>query len=99
MNCRLSSLLIPILGIMGAATAKAIAYLGMSLAILLFNQKHYPVPYLWRGIIFPIIFLLIIIIIPMGLCVKIFISILYPVLWIVLIANSNDRKRLVGLFK
>jgi O-antigen/teichoic acid export membrane protein len=95
----ISILLIPILGIMGAATAKAIAYLGMSLAILLFNQKHYPIPYLWRGIIFPIIFSLIIIIIPMGLCVKIFISILYPVLWIVLIANSNDRKRLVGLFK
>ncbi len=92
-------ILIPVFGIIGAASAKAIAFFGMSLAILLFNQKHYPIPYLWRGILFPIIFLLIIIIVPMGLDVKIFVSILYPVLWFALIANHNDRKRLIGLFK
>jgi len=92
-------LLIPIFGIIGAASAKAIAFFGMSLSIFLFNQKHYPIPYLWRGIFFPIIFLLIIIILPMGLYLKIFVSILYPVLWITLIANSNDRKRLLELFK
>ena len=92
-------LLIPIFGIIGAATAKAIAFFGMSLSIFLFNQKYYPIPYLWRGILFPIIFLLIIIIVPMGLSAKIFISILYPILWITLIANRNDRKRLLGLFK
>ena len=92
-------LLIPIFGIMGAASAKAIAFAGMSLAILLFNQKHYPIPYLWRGILFPIVYLLIIIIVPMGLGVKIFVSILYPVLWIAFIASHNDRKRLIGLFK
>ncbi len=92
-------LLIPIFGIIGAASAKAIAFFGMSLSIFLFNQKHYPIPYLWRGILFPIIFLLFIIIVPMGLGVKIFVSILYPVLWITLIANHNDRKRLLELFK
>jgi O-antigen/teichoic acid export membrane protein len=90
--------LIPSFGIIGAASAKAIAFLGMSVTILIFNKKHYPIPYLWRGILFPIVFLLIIIIMPMGLSVKIFISILYPVLWVVLIANQNDRKRLIGLF-
>lgn len=92
-------LLIPVFGIMGAASAKAIAFAGMSLAILLFNQKHYPIPYLWRGIVFPIVYLLIIIIVPMGLNIKIFVSILYPILWIALIANHNDRKRLIGMFK
>jgi len=92
-------LLIPIWGIMGAASAKAIAFFGMSLSIFLFNQKYYPIPYLWRGILFPIIYLLIIIIVPMGMSVKILASILYPVLWITLIANRNERKRLLGLFK
>ena len=92
-------ILIPVFGIMGAASAKAIAFAGMSLAILLYNQKHYPIPYLWRGILFPIVYLLIIIIVPMGLGIKIFASILYPVLWVALIANHNDRKRLIGLFK
>ena len=92
-------LLIPIFGIVGAASAKAIAFFGMSLSIFLFNQKHYPIPYLWRGIFFPIIFLLVIILVPMGLGLKIFVSILYPVLWIILIANHSDRKRLIGVFK
>ncbi len=92
-------LLIPVFGIIGAASAKAIAFFGMSLAILLFNQKHYPIPFLWRGIFFPIVFVLIIIIVPMGLGVKIIVSILYPVLWVALIADYNDRKRLIGLFK
>ncbi len=92
-------LLIPVFGIIGAASAKATAFAGMSFAILLFNQKHYPIPYLWRGIFFPIVYLLIIIMTPMGLGVKIFVSILYPVLWVALIANYNDRKQLIGLFK
>jgi O-antigen/teichoic acid export membrane protein len=92
-------ILIPVFGIMGAASAKAIAFFGMSLAILLFNRKHYPIPYLWRGILFPIVYLLIIIITPMGLGVKIFSSILYPVLWVALIADYNDRRRLIGMFK
>ena len=92
-------LLIPIFGIIGAASAKAIAFFGMSLSIFLFNQKHYPIPYLWRGILFPIIYLLVIIIVPMGLGLKIFVSLLYPVLWITLIANRRDRKRLIGIFK
>jgi O-antigen/teichoic acid export membrane protein len=91
--------LIPVFGIIGAASAKAIAFFGMSLAILLFNQKHYPIPFLWRGIFFPIVFVLIIIIVPMGLGVKIIVSILYPVLWVALIADYNDRKRLIGMFK
>ena len=92
-------LLIPVFGIIGAASAKAIAFFGMSAAILLFNQKHYPIPYRWRGILFPVVFLLFIITVPMGLGVKMFVSILYPVLWVVFIANHNDRKRLIGLFK
>ncbi len=92
-------LLIPIFGIVGAASAKAIAFFGMSLSIFLFNQKHYPIPYLWRGIIFPVIYLIIIILVPMGLYLKIFASILYPVLWLTLIANRNDRKQLIGVFK
>lgn len=92
-------LLIPVFGIIGAATAKAIAFFGMSLSIFWFNQKYYPIPYLWRGILFPVVYLLIIIIVPMGLGVKIFVSILYPVLWVALIVNRNDRKRLIGLFK
>ena len=92
-------ILIPIFGIIGAASAKAIAFFGMSLAILLFNQRHYKIPYLWRGILFPIGFLLIVIIVPMGLGIKMLFSFLYPVLWITSIANHNDRKRLLGLFK
>jgi O-antigen/teichoic acid export membrane protein len=92
-------LLIPIFGIIGAASAKAIAFFGMSIAILMFNQKHYPIPYLWRGISFPIAFIFVIIAIPMEIGVKILISILYPVLWITFIANHNDRKRLIGFFK
>ena len=92
-------LLIPIFGIVGAASAKAIAFFGMSVSIFLFNQKHYPIPYLWRGILFPVIYLIIIILVPMGLYLKIFASILYPVLWLTLIANRNDRKRLIGVFK
>ena len=95
----LNIILIPIFGIIGAASAKAIAFAGMSFAILLYNQKYYPIPFLWRGILFPIVYLLIIIIVPMELDVKIFVSILYPVLWVTLIANHNDRKRLIGLFK
>ena len=92
-------LLIPVLGIIGAASAKAIAFFGMSLSIFLFNKRHYPIPYLWRGILFPIIFLLVIIIVQMGLYLKIFASILYPILWLALIANHNDRKRLMRMFK
>ena len=95
----LNILLIPLYGIIGTAITKAIALFGMSLAIFLFNQKYYPIPHLWRGIFFPIVFMIILIIIPTGLYLKIFVSILYPILWITLIANSNDRKRLLGLFK
>jgi len=91
--------LIPILGIVGSATAKAIAFLGMAISISLFNKKNYPIPHSWRSVLFPVIFLLIIIFLPMGFSMKIFMSILYPVLWIFLIANYSDRKRLVSLIK
>ncbi len=46
-NIILNILLIPRWGLTGAAVATVLAYLGMVLAIWIYNRKHYPIRYNW----------------------------------------------------
>jgi len=90
-------MLIPLFGIMGAAIGKTLAYLGMAIAIWIFNKKFYNISYSWQGIVFPIIFIIIVAVIPMNLAVKIFLTFLYPFLWYLFVADSNDKQKIKSL--
>ncbi len=92
-------LLIPTFGIIGAAIGKSLAYLGMAIAIGLFNRKFYNISYSWRGIVFPIIFIMLVAVTPMNLVAKIFLTVLYPLSWYLIVADSNDKYKIKGLLK
>lgn len=92
-------ILIPILGIMGAAYSKAFAYVGMALVILLSNNKHYKILYSWWSMLYPIIYMFIVVIIPMNIPLKILSSILYIILWYIVVANKSDKDKINNLLK
>jgi len=95
----LNIVLIPLLGIMGAAYSKAIAYIGMGIAIWISNNKHYKIPLYWRGLLFPIFYMILIIGTSMNIVLNIVFSILYIILWFLIVANKNDRNKLRSLLK
>ena len=90
-------ILIPRMGIMGAATAKMIAYFGMAFAIWINNKKYYNIQYSWRGILFPIVYLIIVSIIPVNFTLKIVFSIFYLILWYLIVADNTDKKKIKSL--
>ena len=90
----LGILFIPKWGIMGAASAKTIAYFGMTLAILINNNKYYNIRYSWRGILFPIVFIVCIYFIPLNFTIRIGLSILYLILWYFIVADSIDKQKI-----
>ena len=94
-----SIFLIPRFGIMGAAYAKTLGYFGMAGLIGMNNLKHYKIPYSYRGILFPILFMLICIAIPAGLTNNLIISTLYIVLWYIFVADKSDKTKLKKLIK
>jgi len=89
--------LIPIVGIIGAASAKASAFFTMSLSALLFNRKYYPIPYSWWSITFPIIYLIIIYIVPANIAFKFAATLFYPILWFFLVADRTDKNKIKNL--
>ena len=90
----ISILLIPMQGIVGAALAKTIAYFGMAFAIWINNKKYYNITYSWRGILFPIVYLIIVSITPMNFTLKIIFSILYLILWYYVVADKTDKQKI-----
>jgi O-antigen/teichoic acid export membrane protein len=95
----LNIFLIPVLGIMGAAYSKAFAYIGMGLAILISNHKHYKIPHYWSGILFPMFYMIIIIVTPMTMSLKIISSLFYIITWFIFVANNDDRKKVSNILK
>ena len=90
-------ILIPRMGIMGAATAKMLAYFGMAFAIWINNKKYYNIQYSLRGILFPIVYLIIVSIIPMNFTLKIVFLIFYLILWYLIVADNTDKKKIKSL--
>jgi len=89
--------LIPIFGIIGAAFAKASAFFVMSILILLFNRRYYPISYVWRGIIFPVVYLSIVLVVPISSIIKLITSFAYPILWLFLVADNTDRYKIKNM--
>lgn len=94
-----SILFIPKFGIMGAAYSKALAYLGMSLAILFNNNKYFKIPHFWKGLLYPILFLVIIQVIPKNTINGISIIIFYLIFWYIFVADKVDKLKLRTVFK
>jgi O-antigen/teichoic acid export membrane protein len=92
-------ILIPIFDINGAAMGKVIAYFCMATSIYIMTKNIYPIPFRFRSIVFPIIFMLITIAIPLSNELRLFMTILYPVLWVLLIAEKTDLERIKRLYK
>lgn len=92
-------ILIPIFDITGAAMAKVLAYFCMATAIYFMTRKIYPIPFRLRSILFPIIFMLIIIAIPLTNELRLLLTILYPVLWFLLVAEKTDIDKIKRLYR
>jgi O-antigen/teichoic acid export membrane protein len=92
-------ILIPIFDITGAAMAKALAYFCMATAIYIMTRNIYPIPFRPRSILFPIVFMLIIIAVPLSNELRLLITILYPVLWFLLVAEKTDIEKIKSLYR
>lgn len=95
----LSIVLIPQNGIIGAAYAKAFSYIGMSIAILLYNYKYFKIPYSWMGIVYPILMVYLIEIFTLGAILKIVFPLCYLIFWYLIVANFDDKKQIKTLIK
>jgi len=89
----LSSIItIPIFGIYGAAIAVVIAFFSMSLSIFLKVQTVYSIPYNWKGIIFPILILLLAQIRFDVVLYKLLVSFIFPFVWFFLATDKQERE-------
>lgn len=84
----LNFLLIPIMGIMGAAIATLASYTAMTVVSALWGNKHYPIPYPWRRIVAYIATACVVVmlthyVVPQIVALKIGIGLLYIVAMIV----------------
>ena len=94
-----SMVLIPKMGFIGAAHAVVLAFIVMSLAIYLKTRKIYPVPYNWKGVLYPICFLLLIQFHIQDLTLKLLVSILYPIIWYGVVITKDEKDGLNRLIK
>ena len=94
-----SVLFIPIFGYLGAAYAIVLAFILMSMSIYFRTNKIYPISYNWRGVLYPILFLIVIQFHIDDLVARVFISILYPALWYAVVINKEEKTGLKRLFK
>jgi len=92
-------ILIPIFDINGAAMGKVIAYFCMAAAIYIMTKNIYPIPFRLRSVLFPIIFMLVIIAIPLSNELRLIVTILYPVLWFLLVSEKTDIERIKRLYR
>ena len=90
---------IPIFGYLGAAYAVVLAFILMSMSIYFRTNKIYPISYNWRGVLYPIFFLIVIQFHIDDLMARVFISILYPALWYAVVINKEEKTGLKRLFK
>ena len=94
-----SVIFIPTFGFLGAAYSVVLAFIFMSMSIYFKTNKIYPIAYNWRGILYPIFFLIIIQFHIDDLITRALISLLYPALWYVVAINKEEKTGLKRLFK
>jgi len=82
---------IPIFGIIGAALGVVFAFISMSLAIYLKTQSVYPIAYNWRGVFFPIFFLVIAQLGFQEYLFRILFSIFFPILWYLIAITKIEK--------
>ena len=93
-----SIIIIPIFGIYGAAIAVVIAFFSMSLSIYLKVQTVYSVSYNWKGIIFPILVLLLAQIKFDAVLYKLLFSLIFPFAWLLFATDKQEREILKNQF-
>ena len=91
--------LIPVLGLMGAAYSVVFAFLAMNLSIYFKTYRIYRVPYNWRAILFPIIFLVGTQLNIGDLLPKLWLAIIYPLLWYFFALTNDERQDLIRLVR
>ena len=94
-----SMILIPQVGFIGAAYAVLAAFILMSLVIYYKTYRIYPVPYNWKGLLYPVCVLLVVQIYELNLVLKIFASILYPILWYFAATIKNEKNGIKRFLK
>lgn len=94
-----SMILIPQAGFIGAAYSVLSAFILMSLVIYYKTYKIYPVPYNWKGLLYPIFVLLVVQIYELNLFLKFFASILYPILWYFAATTKNEKNGIKRFLK
>ncbi len=91
----LSSLIfIPIFGIIGAAYSVVIAFFSMSLAIYTKLQFIYPISYNWVPVLIPVFFLFIAYLGVKSITFKIFLTIIFPIIWYLFALDIKEQKAL-----
>lgn len=95
-NIILNIILIPKFGAIGAAWATALAHFSMAALIIVMANRLYPIPKRWPGIIFPVIYFAGISVLPDSTSINLGATLLFPMLWFLLVADQKDRAALFG---
>ena len=84
---------------MGAAYSVVFAFLAMNLSIYFKTYHIYRVPYNWRAILFPIIFLVGAQLDIGDLLPKLWLTIIYPLLWYFFALTNDEKQDLIRLVR
>ena len=71
----------------------------MSLSIYIKLKKVYVIPFDWKSVLFPIVFLLIAQMNFEHLLIRFSLCILFPVLWFIIVLNENQKNKLKEIIK
>jgi O-antigen/teichoic acid export membrane protein len=89
-----SLIIIPKVGIVGAAYAVVLSFFSMSIAIYVKSQSVYPIAYNRAAVIVPILFLFVAYLGVENISLKILFSFTYPLIWYFFVFEKKDKREL-----
>tara|TARA_B100001564_G_scaffold359442_1_gene381264 strand:+ start:3892 stop:5313 length:1422 start_codon:yes stop_codon:yes gene_type:complete len=97
-NISLNIMLIPQYGVIGSAWATVLSFFIMSVVVFLKLNKKFDVKYNWRGILFPILSMLVLLFDIKNMFLQFMLPALYILVWYLIVVNNNEKKAIRGLF-
>ena len=94
-----SLFLIPIYGIVGAAYSIVLAFFLMSLSVYLKLKNIYLIPYNWKGFIYPLIILIFVQFVTLNGFLRLFLSIIFPFFWYLIVLEKDQKNNLKRILK
>ncbi len=94
-----SLFLIPSHGIVGAAYSIVLAFFFMSVSVYFKLKSIYYIPYNWKGFLYPLTFLIFVQIVILDDFFRLFLSIVFPFFWYLIVLDKDQKNILKRVIK